>query len=47
LRERGATRDEVASVIYASKAWQDKHKPNSLQALAKEVARVFAKKSKK
>jgi len=40
LRDRGATPSEVAAVIGASRAWQDKH-GNNREKLLKEVVRVF------
>jgi hypothetical protein len=42
LREKGASRDEVAAAIYASVAWREKHGADSGNALAEEVKRVFA-----
>lgn len=43
LKGRGASCDEIAAAVYASRAWQSKHGPNSHAALTREVARVMSK----
>lgn len=43
LKARGASCDEIAAAVYASRAWQSKHGPSSHAALAREVARVMSK----
>jgi hypothetical protein len=43
LKTAGASRDEAAAAIYASRAWKSKHGVNSLGALAKEISRIWAK----
>jgi hypothetical protein len=42
LREKGATPNEVASVLQAARCWRDKHGDNR-QALQDEVRRIFDK----
>lgn len=42
LADRGATVNEVACVLWASKAWQSKHGTN-MRALDREIVRVFSK----
>jgi len=42
LRQQGASREEIATVLRATKAWQSKH-GNSERRLEKEIERVFSK----